>query len=154
MITETPLDPRAIIVVEDSDEDYETILWIFKKLAVTHPVIRCEDGEELLHYLSQQSKRTERDEILLPGLIMLDLNLPGIDGRQILQRIKANERFKVVPVVVLTTTSNPKDIKTCYQNGANSYILKPVDLEKFVRTMQRLLDYWFEVSLLPDIRIA
>ncbi|MEI6043576.1 MAG: response regulator [Chloroflexota bacterium] len=154
MITETPLDPRAIIVVEDSDEDYETILWIFKKLAVTHPVIRCEDGEELLHYLSQQSKRTERDEILQPGLIMLDLNLPGIDGRQILQRIKANERFKVVPVVVLTTTSNPKDIKTCYQNGANSYILKPVDLEKFVRTMQRLLDYWFEVSLLPDIRIA
>ncbi|MEI6847448.1 MAG: response regulator [Chlorobiaceae bacterium] len=150
MTTENQTNQRFIMLVEDSDEDYKTLLWIFKKLAVTYPIIRCEDGEELLSYL----KCDDCDKIIQPAIILLDLNLPGIDGRKILQRIKENEKFKVVPVIILTTTSNSKDIKYCYQNGANGYIIKPLNLEKFMRTIQMLLDYWFDASILPDIRFA
>jgi CheY-like chemotaxis protein len=147
---ENQVDQRAIIVVEDSDVDYKTILWIFKKLDVTYPVIRCEDGDAVLEYLYEQSNYTGRNKLLRPALILLDLNLPGVDGRSILRQIKTDERFKILPVVVLTTTSNSKDIKTCYQNGASTYIIKPVNLENFVRSIKQMLAYWFEAATLPE----
>ncbi|MBS1212917.1 MAG: response regulator, partial [Proteobacteria bacterium] len=84
-----------------------------------------------------------------PIVILLDLNLPGTDGREVLAEIKQDERLRQIPVVVLTTSSDERDIERCYQMGANSYIKKPVDLEGFMRAIQLLKDYWFEIVILP-----
>ena len=80
---------------------------------------------------------------------MLDLNMPGTDGREVLEDIKNNPELKTIPVVVLTTSSDERDIEACYQAGANSYVAKPVGLENFVRAIQRLHDYWFEIVVVP-----
>ena len=84
-------------------------------------------------------------------MILLDLNLPGTDGRDVLAEIKRDEHLKLIPVVVLTTSSDERDIEKCYQAGANSYMKKPVDLGGFVSAIQRLKDYWFEIVILPKV---
>jgi CheY-like chemotaxis protein len=80
----------------------------------------------------------------------LDLNLPGLDGREILSQIKQDETLKAIPIVIFTTSSNPKDVKTCYQRGSNGYIMKPIDARKLKHTLERFIEYWFELSALPD----
>lgn len=80
---------------------------------------------------------------------MLDLNLPGTDGREVLAQVKQDQRLKVIPIVVLTTSSNPKDIDFCYRAGANSYLIKVVQLEQFTRSIGHLVHYWFEAVTLP-----
>ena len=82
-------------------------------------------------------------------MILLDLNLPGTDGREVLAEIKADPQLKEIPVIVLTTSSDDRDVQACYQAGASSYIQKPVDLDGFMRAIERLNDYWFEVVILP-----
>ena len=131
---------QSILVVEDSDEDYEAILWAFKKLAAPQIVRRCEDGDDALDYLHKHGKYSHE---LDPSLILLDLNLPGTDGREVLQQIKQDPKLKMLPVVVLTSSSNPQDIDRCYIEGANSYLHKPVNLEGFVKSLKVVLDYWF-----------
>ncbi|NWJ47630.1 MAG: IS701 family transposase [Chloroflexi bacterium] len=131
---------QSILVVEDSDEDYEAILWAFKKLAAPQTVRRCEDGDEALDYLHRRGKYSEEVD---PSLILLDLNLPGTDGREVLQQIKQDPKLRMLPVVVLTSSSNPQDIDRCYIEGANSYLHKPVNLEGFVKSLKVVLDYWF-----------
>ena len=83
-----------------------------------------------------------------PGIILLDLNMPGTDGREVLNDIKNNDDLKMIPVIVLTTSSDARDIESCYKAGANSYVTKPVDLPGFLLAMQRLKDWWFEVVVL------
>lgn len=142
-----------ILIVEDSDEDFEAIERAFKKTAITNPVFRCLDGDDALDFLHQTNAYNEAlDESLKvprPAIILLDLNLPGTDGREVLEHIKADEYLRAIPVVVLTTSSNPKDIEICYQKGANSYLLKHVNLEKFNQAIQLLNDYWFKAVVLP-----
>jgi len=140
---------HLILIVEDSDIDYETTLRAFKKSKMANPVQRCEDGEEALDYLFQRNGYSPAEKSPRPGLILLDLNLPGTDGREFLKEIKKDPELKTIPVIILTTSSDDKDIETCYQAGANSYIQKPVDLEGFFTAIQRLKDFWFEVVLLP-----
>jgi CheY-like chemotaxis protein len=136
-------------LVEDSEEDYQTILWVFKKLAISYPVHRVLDGEEALDFLNHNGKYSVQPRLQLPSLILLDLNLPGTDGRDILFSLKHNEKFKLIPVIVLTTTNSPKDVETCYRSGANSYILKPVNLDRFLQMLKLMIDYWFETIILP-----
>ena len=83
-------------------------------------------------------------------MIVLDLNLPGTDGREVLRRIKQDQSLKTIPVVVFTTSNNPKDIEDCYQYGVNSYMIKPINFAQLKRDVQLLVDYWFEVTTLPD----
>ena len=143
----TPSQP--ILLVEDSPEDFEATLRAFRRSGLKNPIVRCEDGEEALDYLHRRGAYAAPERSPRPGVVLLDLNLPGTDGRQVLAEIKAVDRLKDIPVVVLTTSSDERDIKACYQAGANSYIQKPVDIDSFVKAIERLNGYWFEVVILP-----
>jgi CheY-like chemotaxis protein len=140
---------RTILMVEDSPEDYETTIRAFKESGLANPIMHCEDGDEALDFLYSRNEDSEFAKTMLPGLILLDLNLPGTDGREVLQKIKTDDRLKKIPVIVLTTSNDERDIERCYEYGANSYVPKPVDLDGFIKSIQRLKDYWFEIVLLP-----
>jgi CheY-like chemotaxis protein len=112
-------------------------------------VHRCTTGDQALNYLYRREEYTDAALAPRPNLILLDLNLPGTDGRALLAVIKDDEDLRAIPVIVLTTSSNPKDIATCYQRGANSYLIKPVDYARFKQSLQTLVDYWFRVAVLP-----
>ena len=139
---------KLILIVEDSPEDYDTTLRAFKRVGMKNKVIRFEMGDECLDYLFGRGEY-EGKEVVLPALIMLDLNLPGTDGREVLKIIKSDLKLKKIPVVVLTTSNDIKDIEKCYELGANSYIQKPVGFEGFINAITKLKEYWFEISILP-----
>lgn len=142
-------DAKApILVVEDSDEDFETLTRLMKRACIINPIFRCCDGEEALEFLDQKQCDGQDGPPPRPSLVLLDLNLPGTDGREVLQHVKSNPSLSAIPVVILTTSSNPKDLEFCYANGANSYLLKPMSLKKFQRSIQILIDYWFEAVTL------
>lgn len=143
----TPSQP--ILLVEDSPEDYEATVRAFRKSGLKNPIHRCEDGEEALDYLFRRGRYEDPASSPCPGVILLDLNLPGTDGRQVLTEIKNDENLKKIPVVVLTTSVDERDIDACYRAGANSYIQKPVDVDGFVKAIERLNGWWFEVVILP-----
>jgi len=112
-----------------------------------------EDGEELMDYLSRQGRYAGLSETALPGLILLDLNMPKKDGREALKEIKADPRLRRIPVVVLTTSKAEEDIYRTYDLGVNSFITKPVTFDALVDVMKTLKKYWFEVVELPPERI-
>lgn len=142
---------HSLLVVEDSDEDFAVLTRILKKLSFSSPIHRCCDGDEALDYLYHQGIYRNNGSYSLPSLILLDLNLPGTDGKDVLEEIKQHEHFKSIPVVIFTTSSNPQDIKICYQRGANTYILKPMNLTEMRIKVEQFLDYWFKVSILPSV---
>ncbi|MCF6775615.1 response regulator [Thiotrichales bacterium 19X7-9] len=139
-----------ILVIEDSDEDFYATDRAFKKSGIANPLVRCCDGEEALEYLNKTGRYSEDKDEQLPNVILLDLNLPRLDGREFLTHIKSDIHFKKIPVIVLTTSNDEKDIEHCYAHGANSYIQKPVDLQRFIESIQRLKNYWFEIVVLPN----
>jgi CheY-like chemotaxis protein len=142
--------PSILLVVEDSDEDFEALSRIMDQVS-TFPlsVHRCIDGEDALDFLNQDGKYSNVGATPKPGLIVLDLNLPGTDGREVLTTIKQSKTLKTIPVVVLSTSSNPKDIEACYQSGVNSYILKPMNINELRDSVRMMLDYWFKATVLP-----
>ncbi|NEP20392.1 MAG: response regulator [Leptolyngbya sp. SIO4C1] len=140
----------TLLVVEDSDEDFEALGRILRKASdVDIPMQRCIDGDEALELL-QTSRSAVQKEIYRPGLIVLDLNLPGTDGREVLAKIKQDDLLKTIPVIVFTTSSNPKDIETCYRYGVNSYMIKPMNVQHLKDSIQLFIDYWFKVVVLPS----
>lgn len=143
--TQTP----PLLVIEDSDEDFEAFGRIIQKLSFKSPIYRCKDGDDALDFLYSTGKYANAPSTPLPRIILLDLNLPGLDGREILNLIKQDNLLKTIPVIIFTTSSNPKDIEACYNQGINGYIIKPMDLNKLIRSIQVFIDYWFEVSTLP-----
>jgi two-component system response regulator len=147
MMLEGPHQP--ILLVEDSPEDCETTERAFRRSGLKNPIHHCADGDEALDFLLRRGKHAEAPR---PGVVLLDLNLPGTDGREVLTEIKSHPDLKQIPVIVLTTSSDDRDVSACYKAGANSYIQKPVDLEGFMRAIERLNDYWFEVVILPKAK--
>ncbi|MEH2179680.1 response regulator [Nostoc sp.] len=145
-IQEMPL----LLIVEDSNEDFETLQRFLGRSAIAFAIQRCVNGEQALAFLYRTGSYVERQSAPRPGLIVLDLNLPGTDGREVLRRIKQDDNLKMIPVVVFTTSNNPKDIEVCYQYGVNSYIVKPINFAQLKRDIQMLVEYWFEVTTLPD----
>jgi CheY-like chemotaxis protein len=141
---------KPFLVVEDSDEDFEAFCRVVGKQAVTNPIFRCIDGDDALDYLYRDGIYKDSHNFPLPGIILLDLNLPGTDGREVLKEIKQHDYLKTIPVVVFTTSSNPKDIEACYQYSVASYILKPIDIKKLVATIQGFLNYWLDLAIIPD----
>jgi CheY-like chemotaxis protein len=139
---------QPILLVEDSPEDYVTTERAFRRSGLKNPIFRCADGDEALDFLFRRGRHADAPQ---PGVILLDLNLPGTDGRDVLAEIKADPELKQIPVIVLTTSSDDRDVAACYKAGANSYIQKPVDLDGFMRAIERLNDYWFEVVILPKV---
>ncbi len=143
--------PQMILVVEDSDDDFFATERAFKKADLRNPVQRCATGDEALDFLFQRGAFAHRQGLPNPSLILLDLNLPSLDGRQVLHAIKSDSKLHRIPVVVLTTSVAEQDIARCYDEGANSYIHKPVDMLRFVEAIIRLKEYWFEVAVLPKV---
>jgi CheY-like chemotaxis protein len=139
---------RPILVVEDSDEDYEAFLRAFQKVPVSTPIHRCKDGDDCLAYLYQTGEYAQTKP-LRPSLLLLDLNLPGTDGREVLEKMESDSAMKSIPVVVVTTSSSPEYVELCYRNGANTYITKSHNWNRFEDTVRILLDYWFNAAVLP-----
>ncbi|HEV7506587.1 MAG TPA: response regulator [Thermoanaerobaculia bacterium] len=142
---------QPILLVEDSPEDFETTQRAFRRSGLKNPIYRCADGDEALDFLHRRGDYADPDKAPRPGVILLDLNLPGTDGREVLSEIKNNPDLKQIPVIVLTTSKDERDVEVCYRCGANSYIQKPVDLDGFMKAIERLNDYWFEVVILPKV---
>jgi CheY-like chemotaxis protein len=132
-----------ILIVEDSDEDYRALLWAMKRLGLERRVERCEDGESALARLRAGGGARR------PALILLDLNLTAGDGCEVLAEIKGDRAIRAIPVVVWTTSADPRDMDRCYRAGANSYVLKALDMDTFLRDVQALTRYWFDVVMLP-----
>ena len=139
---------QYILVVEDSPIDYEITTRAFKKAGIYHPVHRCENGEEALSFLMGED--SELKEKGPPALILLDLNLPGTDGREVLKEIKTRNDIKKVPVIVLTTSNNETDIDICYSEGANSYVKKPTAPDDYTDMIIALKTFWFNWASLPN----
>ncbi len=141
---------RNILLVEDSDVDYETVIRAFKKGKLGNPVIRCEDGDDALDYLYRRNRFADPAESPRPSLVLLDLNLPGTDGREVLEEMKTDPALRDIPVIVMTTSSDERDVERCYKYGANSYVAKPVSFERYIEAIKRLHTYWFKTVMLPE----
>jgi CheY-like chemotaxis protein len=145
-----PQQLPSLLVIEDSDEDFEALNRIIDRVGTFALTIhRCLDGDDALDFLNQAGVYSGAGDYTLPGLIILDLNLPGTDGREVLATIKQSAVLKTIPVVVLSTSSNPKDVAACYQAGANSYLVKPLKIDELRESVQIMLNYWFKVTVLP-----
>lgn len=139
--------PIEILLVEDNPGDVLLIQESLKKMLTHNHLHVAEDGVEAMDYLLQKGQFTSAPK---PDLILLDLNLPRKDGRELLKEIKSEEHFKRIPVVVLTSSDAEDDIKTAYDLHANCYITKPVDFKKFSTVIASLEEFWFSVVTLPD----
>ena len=135
-----------LVVIEDSPEDFEATRRSLVRGGLANPIVHLADGDAALHYFFAGGRCAAGTA---PALILLDLNLPGTDGRQVLARVKSDPGLREVPVVVLTTSRDERDVAECYRAGANSYIQKPVDLAAFQRAIRTLREYWFDVVVLP-----
>ena len=140
---------HAILLVEDSPEDREATIRALRKSGLANPIYCCGTGDEALDYVFQRDEYSDATLAPRPSIVLLDLNLPGTDGREVLHEMKNAEHLKSIPVIVLTTSTDSRDIDSCYRMGANSYIKKPVDLTAFMAAIQLLKNYWFEVVILP-----
>lgn len=141
----------VILMVEDSDEDYVAIQRVFKKSDYEFQLKRVSNAEHALDFLfSRGDYKNNRSAGIVPSLILLDLNLPGLNGRELLLQLKRDDRLKEIPVVILTTSSNPRDILYCYRNGANGYQIKTVGFDKFLTSITSMMNYWFETATLPS----
>jgi CheY-like chemotaxis protein len=137
----------ALLIVEDNDEDYEAIVRAFARLGGTVDVRRASDADEALEAL-HDAGRPPKDEPL-PAVVLLDLNLPGSDGREVLAEVKATERLRKLPVVVFSASANPKVIAECYKQGASGYMVKPMDFDRLERLLRSLKEYWLDSVELP-----
>ncbi|OQY72218.1 MAG: two-component system response regulator, partial [Rhodocyclaceae bacterium UTPRO2] len=129
---------RPILLVEDNPDDEALTLRAFNKNRIGNPVIVARDGVEALDYLFGNGQHSGRDLNVMPAVVLLDLKLPRIDGLEVLRRIRAEERTSLIPVVILTTSKEQQDIFEGYSLGANSYIRKPVDFEKFIQAVGQM----------------
>ena len=139
----------SILLIEDSDEDYLAFTRALRDTVVTVSLPRCTRGEEALDYLYGRGRFVDPARAPRPALVLLDLNLPGMDGRELLTIIKGDEHLKSIPVVIVTTSRNPRDVEWCYQHGANSYQVKAIGYEQFRNAMRLLVEYWLNICVLP-----
>jgi CheY-like chemotaxis protein len=141
--------PILILVADDDAEDRMLIKEALEESRLKNKMEFVENGEELIDYLHNRGKFTDKEKYPLPGLILLDLNMPKKDGREALKEIKADDHLKVIPVVVLTTSKAEEDILRTYDLGVSSFISKPVTFASLVEVMKTLTKYWFEIVELP-----
>ncbi|HYJ89765.1 MAG TPA: response regulator [Pyrinomonadaceae bacterium] len=136
------MDGKTILVVEDNPDDEALMLRALRKNGIANEIVVAHDGVEALDYLFGEGQYAGRDAEEVPELVLLDLKLPKVDGLDVLRRLRDDDRTKYVPVVVLTTSSEQRDIVESYHLGANSYVTKPVDFVEFMEATRQLGTYW------------
>ena len=137
---------KDILLVEDNPDDVELTRIAFAEAKIANDLVVVNDGAEALDFLFARGKFADRDPADLPSIVLLDLNLPKVDGREVLQAIRANESTRSLPVVVLTTSAEPFDVEASYALGVNSYIQKPVDFDRFVWAVKQVGLYWLVLN--------
>ncbi len=142
---------KVILLVEDNPDDVDLTLRAFKKNNILNEIAVARDGAEALDFLSASGKFAGRDLNDVPQVILLDLKLPKVDGLEILRRIRADERTKLCPVVILTSSKEEIDLLNGYKSGANSYIRKPVDFNQFSEAVRQLGLYWLVLNEMPPV---
>jgi two-component system response regulator len=140
------MSERVILLVEDSSIDEELTLRALRKSKITNRVVIARDGADALDYLFIRGAHAGRDPKEVPQVVLLDLNLPKIGGHEVLQRIRADERTRLLPVVILTSSKEHKDLLGGYASGANGYVVKPVDFTQFAEAVLQLGTYWLLVN--------
>jgi CheY-like chemotaxis protein len=144
------MNSKLIILLADDDPDDRLMAKeALEESRLLNPLDTVEDGEELLEYLRRTGKYTHLADEPLPGLILLDLNMPRMDGREALKEIKSDPKLCHIPIIVLTTSKAEEDIYRTYNLGVNSFITKPVSFNSLVDLMKNLGKYWFEIVTLP-----
>jgi len=138
-----------ILLVEDNADDAEMAIHALRKKNLANKLIHLQDGEEALDFLFGTGKFAGRDVTLRPRLILLDLKMPKVDGMQVLAKVKSNDATKKIPVVILTSSKEDPDLSKCYELGANSYIVKPVEFDSFINAVTELGMYWMLLNHPP-----
>jgi CheY-like chemotaxis protein len=147
------MEQRYILLVEDNPDDVELTLLAFKKYKIKNEIVVIQNGAEALDYLFAEGAYAGRDLSNMPAVILLDLKLPKIGGLEVLHRIRAVERTKFLPVVILTSSKEEQDLIDGYKFGANSYVRKPVDFAQFTEAARQLGLYWLILNELPPRKL-
>lgn len=145
------MQQKSILLVEDNADDEALTLRALKKNNIQNRVVVAHDGAEALDHLFGAEAHASRDKGVMPALVLLDLKLPKIDGLEVLRQIRADERTKLLPVVILTSSQEEQDILNGYSLGANSYIRKPVDFAQFTEAVRQLGLYWLLLNQPPPV---
>ena len=138
--------PIEILLVEDSPSDANLTIREFSKAKIANNLHWVEDGETAMEYLRNQGEFLDAPR---PDLILLDLNLPGMDGREVLEEVKSDTDLKRIPIVILTTSNDEQDVLRSYNLNANCYVTKPIDIEQFINVVQLIKEFWLAAVLLP-----
>ena len=143
------VDTRNILIVEDSPTDEALLLRALKKSGITNPIVTVRDGLEAVQYLFAFGRYEFRDVADLPAVVLIDLNLPRIDGLEVLRRMRADYRTKLLPVAIFTSSIEEQDLINGYSLGANSYVRKPIEFSKFTKVVEQLVNYWVALNEPP-----
>lgn len=140
------MENKTILIVEDSQDDKDLIIRAFKKSELKARVDVVRDGAEALEYMNGTGKFEGKTLYDLPDLILLDLKLPKIDGKEVLQAIRSDKNYCLIPVIILSSSDEHNDVNECYKLGANSYIKKPIDFKRFLEIISVLITYWLTIN--------
>ncbi|MEA2699333.1 MAG: hypothetical protein QOI66_3604 [Myxococcales bacterium] len=143
---------KVLLLVEDNPSDEKLTIRAFQKSGVTNEIVVVRDGAEALDFLFASGKYEGRDTRVLPAVMLLDLNLPRIDGLEVLRRVRADDRTRCLPVVILTSSQEHEDIARGYSLGANAYVRKPVDFVEFAEAAKTLGLFWLLLNEAPPAR--
>ena len=143
-------EDKYILLIEDNPDDTELALRAFKRAHIRNKIVCVDDGVEAVDFLFAQGAYADRDREQLPQLILLDLNMPRMNGLEVLQKIRSTPHTRHLPVVILTTSNEERDLIQSYDLGANSYVRKPVDYDQFVSAVSQLGLYWLVLNELPQ----
>ncbi len=141
--------PVDILLVEDNPDHAELTIKALKQNNVSNEVYVVNDGQEALDFMYHQGKYADEKDFPRPGLILLDIRLPKVDGIEVLKQLKDDPQFKSIPVIMLTTSDRDEEIAKSYAGGANSYVVKPMDFEEFMKKVRELKLYWTITNSLP-----
>lgn len=143
------MDKKTVLLVEDNSDDVALTIRAFKKSNFPHDIVVARDGKEALDYLYGRAAAPTQEQGL-PSLVLLDLQLPRTSGLEVLQRIRSDKRTHLLPVVILTTSTEERDMIEGYSLGANSYLRKPVDFTEFLEVVRRIEEYWLRLNQSPS----